>query len=471
MSKRKTKRKNFGTGYGFTFHGAFTDKKDAEAKEKKTPGSFIKGTPTAKGYRWIVQKPRTNPRKAKRVVMVGDKKFSRWETARNYALKQAKTFQDRIAVIVRESDGTQLTHYVDPPARSNPETKFDRAAKRNQSKAGKLYQRMTALLAAGKFDRADKIQKQLARLAARMGWSMGYVASFARAGNPAELLVMGNPAELLVMGNPGDDPWVVKAAAELYPGKTVAQLTADRDELSRVLQLAAELKREARERGESTPAENSIAWGGRAPRSNAVVPSGRTNAELGEYENGVFYPLTRRPRSRHKSAVRRRRASNPAAADLREAFTGRPAEWVTIQDESHMPAGDYAKLGKLLSLYVKPLAGGQVLEIKFSSTETSVVADETGRQIYFVGGDQDVSSALSSFGAEEVGSGVYKLGEARRIDYKQRKEHVPEPEVDEWRHEFGEETGVRPELLFDSSRRVLLLEGGAYTIRPEGITN
>ncbi len=471
MTKRRTKRKNFGTGYGFTFHGAFTEKADAEKKEKTVPGSFIKGTPTAKGYRWIVQKPRTNPRKAKRVVMVGDKKFSRWETARKYALKQASTFGNRIAVIVREVDGTQLTHYVDPPARSNPpETKFDRAAKRNQGKAAKLYQRMTALLAAGKYDRSDKIKKQLDRLNARMGWSMGYVASFARAGNPAELLVMGNPAELLVMGNPGDDPWVIKAAAELYPGKTVAQLTADRDELSRVLQLAAELKREARARGESAPAENSMAWGGRAPHPS-VGPAGRKNAELGEYEHGIFYPLTRRPRSRHKPAVRRRRAANPAAADLREAFTGRPAEWVTIQDESHMPAGDYAKLGKLLALYVKPVTGGQVLEIKFSSTDTAVVADETGQQIYFVGGDQDVSSALAGFGAEDVGDGVYRLGEARRIDYKQRKEHVPEPEVDEWRHEFGEETGVRPELLFDSRRRVLLLEGGAYTVRPEGITN
>src|SRR5208282_42507 len=135
-----------------------------------------------------------------------------------------------------------------------------------QGKASKLYQRMTALLAAGKYDRSDKIKKQLDRLAARMGWSMGYIASFSRENpespeqmqkrvdlavkalndeeynlsrhrvsgspparirksekqvedarrwleqararfrmNPAELLVMGNPAELVVMGNPGDD--------------------------------------------------------------------------------------------------------------------------------------------------------------------------------------------------------------------------------------------------------------------------
>src|SRR5208282_826726 len=313
------KRKNFGEGYGYTFHGAFTDKKDAEAKEAKTPGSFIKGSLTQKGYRYLVMKPRKNPaRKSKRVLTVGDKKFSRWETARNYAKKQAATFGNRIPVQVRESDGTELTHYVDPPARSNPATKIDRVAKRNQGKASKLYQRMTALLAAGKYDRSDKIKKQLDRLAARMGWSMGYIASFARAENPAELLVMGNPAELVVMGNPGDDPWMLKAAAEIFPGKTMAQISANAGDLSRVARRAAELKRDAGSQARG----NSMDWGGSAGNPRVIRPGVRRNAELGEYENGVFFPLTRRPRSRHKSAVRRRRAANPAAADLREAFVG-----------------------------------------------------------------------------------------------------------------------------------------------------
>jgi hypothetical protein len=58
MSRR---RKNEGVGYGYTFHGAFNEKADAVKKEAKTPGSFIKGSLTAKGYRWIVMKPRKNP--------------------------------------------------------------------------------------------------------------------------------------------------------------------------------------------------------------------------------------------------------------------------------------------------------------------------------------------------------------------------------------------------------------------------
>lgn len=160
---------------------------------------------------------------------------------------------------------------------------------------------------------------------------------------------------------------------------------------------------------------------------------------------------------------------NPSAAAIREDFTGSPVERERVRHEPHMPAGDYAQLGKLLSLYVKPRRGGQVLEIRPKGV--IVVSDESARQIWFVGGDQDVTEALEQFGPLARGAGLYELGEARRIDYEQRKEHVKDPDQDQWRHEFGEETGVRPTALFDANHRRLLLEGGAYEIRREGIVN
>ena len=163
------------------------------------------------------------------------------------------------------------------------------------------------------------------------------------------------------------------------------------------------------------------------------------------------------------------RAKNPSAEALREKFTGKEADRIRIFDEPHMPGGDYAALGKLLALYVKPRQGGQVQMIQASGV--TVVSDESARQIYFVGGDQDVSAGLHVFGAVDRGAGLFELGEARRIDYKQRKEHVPHPESDSWRHEFGEETGVRPIVLFDVNAKRLLLEGGEYEIRTEGIVN
>jgi len=144
---------------------------------------------------------------------------------------------------------------------------------------------------------------------------------------------------------------------------------------------------------------------------------------------------------------------------------------VTSANEPHMPAGDYSQLGELLALYVKPMKGGQVMQIDFKRPRPKVVTDESARQIWFFEGDQDVSDSLASFGAHDRGAGLFELGEARRIDYKQRKEHVPDPDVDEWRHEFGEETGVRPTVVFDRNRKRLMLEGGEYEIRREGIVN
>jgi hypothetical protein len=196
----------------------------------------------------------------------------------------------------------------------------------------------------------------------------------------------------------------------------------------------------------------------------------RQNVEFREFDHGIFHPWTRRPKTRRKPATRRLKRGNPSAPALREEFVGVPAEFETVLTEPHMPAGDYAQLGELLALYVKPGRGQQVQQIAFAD-RPMLVSDESARQLYFVGGDQDISGSLAVFGAEDHGGGHFQLGEVRRIDYKQRKEHVAHPDLDEWRHEFGEESGVRPVLWFDANAHRLLLKGGEYEIRREGIVN
>lgn len=62
----KKAKKNFGTGYGYLFHGAFSKKEDAQAKEAKTPGSFVRGKATKHGYRYFVMTPRQNPPRKRR---------------------------------------------------------------------------------------------------------------------------------------------------------------------------------------------------------------------------------------------------------------------------------------------------------------------------------------------------------------------------------------------------------------------
>lgn len=230
---------------------------------------------------------------------------------------------------------------------------------------------------------------------------------------PPEGLAPGmNP----IFVNPGDDMYMIQAAAELF-GKALKDLSAG--EMSKVAMRAAQLKRQQR-------------------------------------------------RQNHRQ--------NPSAAGIREDFTGMPVEHEHVRQEPHMPAGNYAQLGKLLSLCVKPRKGGQVREIK--GARVLIVSDERARAeegklgpIWFVGGDQDVTEALSEFGAQLRTDGLYELGEAREIHYEQRKEHVPDPDQDHWRHPFGQETDERPTVLFDLQHKRLLLEGGAYEIRREGIVN
>jgi hypothetical protein len=177
-----------------------------------------------------------------------------------------------------------------------------------------------------------------------------------------------------------------------------------------------------------------------------------------------------RPRSRLQRNWKPRR--NPSAEALREEFTGAPAEGYTIHDAPGMPAGEYAQLGELLSLYVKPAIGGQVREIRFKEPRPTLISDSTGRQLYFLEGDQDITPGLHLFIEEmPAGPGELELGEVRRIDYKQRKEHVKDPDVDEWKHNFGEESGERPTLWYDPTRRQLSLKGGAYSVKKEGLIN
>jgi hypothetical protein len=165
---------------------------------------------------------------------------------------------------------------------------------------------------------------------------------------------------------------------------------------------------------------------------------------------------------------------NPSAAALREKFTGMPAEHSKVYDIPGMPAGEYAKLGDLLSLFVKPIAGGagaQVREIRFNKNARPDLIADTNGQLYFINGDQDITDQWTLFNHTANADGRIELGEVRKIDYKQRKVHLPEPDVDEWQHMFGEESGVRPTLWFNSHLKRLELEGGEYSITPEGIRN
>ena len=163
---------------------------------------------------------------------------------------------------------------------------------------------------------------------------------------------------------------------------------------------------------------------------------------------------------------------NPPVEEIVERFSGQEAEFVDVYNEPHMQRGRYGQLGPLLALYIKPVKGGQVQRINFGEKDQPlIVTDSTARQIYFVGGNQDISECLDAFGARDRGDGRYELGQARRIDYQCRKEHVAHPEEDLWKHNHGEEDSSLPTVLFDARSKRLLYEGGNYRIEGAWIHN
>lgn len=404
----KKKRKNAGEGYGFMFSGAFAKKADAVKKEKSRKGSFVKFAMTGQGPRYLVMTPRTNPRKRKAKPVAN-----------------APATNPSELLVMGANPSPTNPHEITLPAgsvltiRMNPVAPRENVTLRTPFSGGMSF--FGPGLLGKENSRRGKLQRRVRKMT-RRGTS------------GASSLVADVTAALQAQG---------------YKASTARGMAK-------------------RARGSDFDSRFRDALRSN-PLCGATITGGyKCSRKPGHKGPHLPQGATLRPKSRIPHSWREK---NPSAEALRESFTGAEIDRVSIYREPHMPAGDYAQLGRLLAVYVKPLSGGQVQTISFAGdSRPLVLADESARQIYFAGGDQDVSSALDAFSARERG-GLFELGEARRIDYKQRKEHVDQPEHDEWKHNFGEESGERPTVWFDQQNKRLLLRGGDYRIRTEGIIN
>lgn len=177
---------------------------------------------------------------------------------------------------------------------------------------------------------------------------------------------------------------------------------------------------------------------------------------------------------RKAAAAGRRRNSEATAAEVFEEFHGEPSRKTTTLTEQIVYPSELADLGALISLVVAPLdadtePGARVkgLEIKLRGKGIRAAATPDRKEIIFAGGDQQID--LSAFDADN-GKGQIVLGQCLEITYKTTKGfHNFEPI--EYYHEFGEETGERPLLAYDTRSQRLYLLGGKYFIAPEGIRN
>jgi hypothetical protein len=158
----------------------------------------------------------------------------------------------------------------------------------------------------------------------------------------------------------------------------------------------------------------------------------------------------------------RRTRSNPyeAAAELSEAFHGRPAESVEVVET---PLHEHSTLTKLARLVSLELKDAQHTEIEFDAN-TRLSSNEAGTQLYIDGGNQSVN--LSQFPEVDETKEAVPLGKVKKIAYWTAKYHLdrrdetPGP----YTHTFGEESGDQPTLHYDTVNRLLSFVGGHYYI-------
>jgi hypothetical protein len=405
---------NAGEGLQYMFHGSFSQKKDAKEKEKKVKGSWIKGTLTNAGYRYLVLSERKNPIKQHRRRNLSSVTFD-------------PAVGKYLATAFSKQYGNVYAHgYTKKQAATNLRDRL-RALRRGDIDPH-TWQASGAGYYAGNPGQNPGLPTLRAGMSAVLDSSSGLI--------PVKVLsISGNSAQVQIKRDGGG----------YRKGETVSAST------SRVVPRAAVRRRKY---------GTGIGRYDIAPNPHELMVMGANPGHDRE--------ITLPPGA---TIVIRTPRQNPSAEAIRESFTGAPVDGEMITDEPHMPAGSYAQLGEVLALHVKPHSGGQVQAIEFSRPRPLLVSDESARQIYFVGGDQNLDDSLMAFNPRHRGGGIYELGQGRRIDYKQRKAHVRNPDADEWRHDLGEETGERPLVLYDTNCRRILLEGGAYVIRPEGIVN
>lgn len=206
-------------------------------------------------------------------------------------------------------------------------------------------------------------------------------------------------------------------------------------------------------------------------RGKSVRPhAGETLEKLEWSKNQLLRVLDHVPA---EQAIKLLRRDNPdgeldEAAALYEEFHGRePSEIVRIQ-ESAEQRGEYTALGDLVELIMVAPNGDEVL-VKFKSDGVRVASSPSGEQLYLLGGNQDISGHLRMFGADE-GKDLIDLGEAKRIVYEAAKwqtDFTPQ----EWKHDFGEESGTRPRAFYDQLKRRIFFAGGNYKVKRPGIVD
>lgn len=177
-----------------------------------------------------------------------------------------------------------------------------------------------------------------------------------------------------------------------------------------------------------------------------------------------------------KSLGGRRVQYNPspleeAAAQLSAAWHGRPAKETMEVEETVVLHDVLPHLAWLEALEVL-VSDDKAVTIEFKR-DVALCGTLGENQLYFVGGDQRLSS-LDPFRLDEgeAAKDLVNLGPCFSIRYYTDKYHLQGTNgFHSFIHHFGDKGGVLPVLVYDVLNKRLMLVGGSYTITDAGIDN
>lgn len=247
---------------------------------------------------------------------------------------------------------------------------------------------------------------------------------------------------------------------------------------------AAARGRAAKIRGAANPDSHRVSWSDEMVRRLVAAYQGWRRAGMGHRESidrtvkdstagkgaiAEFKRRVSRPGFGNNPKPKRRR--NPdeldQAADLYREFHGREPRKILEIQESDLARRDYTALGDAVELrFILP--DGRGLNIAFSdSDKVKLASSPDGRQLYLLGGDQDIAGALEEHNVD-TSRELIDLGDAVFVSYDASKWQTDFKSTI-WEHKLGEESGIHPRGFFDRLKRRIFLAGGNYRVERPGI--
>lgn len=175
-------------------------------------------------------------------------------------------------------------------------------------------------------------------------------------------------------------------------------------------------------------------------------------------------------------ARRGRRNPEPDAAAMYETFHGTPStEVIEVEEDFHYHS-NLAVLGTATELIVKVRRRGN-MKISFDG-HTKLCSNEEGTQLYLIDGDQSLN--LRDIGIKRSRKGPHGdvtdvkdkilVGEIIELTYRTKKS-FDNFKLTDYYHGLGEDSGVRPSLVYDVLNKHLEIVGGQYKVHDVGIVN